>query len=135
MALQESVPVRNARLNAIEATIGTSAIMRLRTGAPPASCATADSGTVVATIQLPSDWMGPASGGVVTKSGTWEDVSADASGVVGHFRVYDSAGTTCHLQGTVTSSGGGGDMTIDNTNVAAGQDVIINTFSITAANA
>ena len=135
MALQQSVAVRNARLDAIESAIGTTPILRLRTGAVPASCATADAGTVVATITLPSDWMANASAGSKAKSGTWEDTSADAAGTVGHFRIYDSAGTTCHMQGTVTASGGGGDMTLDNTNVALGQDIIINSFTITAGNA
>jgi len=135
MALQQSVAVRNARLDAIEVTTGAAAILKLRSGAVPASCATADSGTVVATIALPSDWMANASGGSKSKSGTWEDVSADATGVIGHFRIYASDGTTCHLQGTVTATGGGGDMIVDNTNVAAGQDIIVNTFTITAGNA
>jgi len=135
MALQQSVAVRNARLDAIEVTTGAAAILKLRSGAVPASCATADSGTVVATIALPSDWMANASGGSKSKSGTWEDVSADATGVIGHFRIYASDGITCHLQGTVTATGGGGDMIVDNTNVAAGQDIIVNTFTITAGNA
>ena len=32
-------------------------------------------------------------------SGTWQDASADASGRAGYFRIFDSAGTTCHIQG------------------------------------
>jgi hypothetical protein len=135
MALQQSVAVRNARLDAIEVAIGVSAVLKLRTGAAPASCAAADTGTVVATIALPADWMAAAAAGSKAKSGTWEDTSADAAGVVGHFRIYASDGTTCHMQGTVTATGGGGDMTLDNTNAAAGQNILISTFSITAANA
>jgi hypothetical protein len=135
MALQQSVAVRNARLDAIETAIGVSAIMKLFTGAPPASCAAANSGTTVATLNLPADWLLAASGGTKAKSGTWEDLSADAAGVIGHFRIYASDGTTCHLQGTVTATGGGGDMTVDNTNVALAQAVTISAFQITAANA
>ena len=41
MAVQLSVAVRNARLDAIETNIGTSAVLRIRSGAPPATCATA----------------------------------------------------------------------------------------------
>ena len=63
MAIQLSTTVRNARLDAIETAIGTAAMLRLRTGAPPANCGTADSGTVVATLNLPSDWMAAASAG------------------------------------------------------------------------
>ena len=80
MTVQYSVRVRNARLDVVESTIGASAIMKLRTGAAPANCAAADSGTVLATLNLPSDWMAAASGGSKDKSGTWEDLSADAAG-------------------------------------------------------
>lgn len=135
MTIQQSTTVRNARLDAVETAIGTSAIMRIRSGAPPANCATADSGTVLATINLPSDWLAAASGGSKSMSGTWQDASADATGTAGHFRIYDSAGTTCHMQGTITATGGGGDMTIDNTSIAATQEINITSFTLTAGNA
>ena len=135
MAVQLSTSVRNARLDAIETTIGTSAILKIRTGTQPATCATADSGTVLATITLPSDWMAAASAGAKAKSGTWQDSSADATGTAAHFRIYDSGGTTCHIQGTVTATGGGGDLTVDNTSFASGQSFTINSFTLTDANA
>jgi hypothetical protein len=134
MAVQLSVAVRNARLDAIETSIGTSAVLKIRTGAAPANCATADSGTVLATLNLPSDWMAAASSGSKAKSGTWEDLTADNTGTAAHFRVYASDGTTCGIQGTVTATGGGGDMTLDNTSIASGQAVSITTFTLTDAN-
>lgn len=135
MAIQLSVSVRNARLDAIESTIGTAPILRIRTGAAPADCATADSGTVLVTMTLPSDWAAAASSGSKAKSGTWQDASADDTGTAGHFRLYDSAGTTCHLQGTVTGTGGGGDIELDNTSIASGQSVTISSFTLTDGNA
>ena len=135
MALQLSVRVRNARLDAIESTIGTSAIMKMRTGAPPADCAAADTGTVCATLPLPSDWMAAASSGTKAKSGTWQDASADAAGTVAHYRIYDSGGSTCDQQGTVTATGGGGDLTVDNVVFAALQSFTITGFTQTDANA
>lgn len=135
MAVQFSSAARNARLDAVEITVGASAILRIRTGAAPANCAAADSGTVLATLNLPSDWMAAASGGAKAKSGTWEDTSADAAGSAGHWRLYDSTGTTCHVQGTVTATGGGGDMTVDNVVFAAGQAFSVTTFTLTDGNA
>jgi len=135
MALQLSTSARNALLDAIETATGTSAILRMRTGTVPATCATADSGTVLATANLPSDWMAAASGGTKALSGTWQDASADAAGTVGHFRIYDSGGTTCHLQGTVTATGGGGDMTVDNVVFAVAQVFNVTSFTLTAPNA
>jgi hypothetical protein len=134
MALQYSVGVRNARLDVVESTVGTSAILRIRTGAAPADCATADSGTVLAELTLPSDWMAAASGGTKAKSGTWQDTSANATGTAAHFRVYDSGGTSCHIQGTVTATGGGGDLQVDNVSFAAGQSFSVTSFVLTAGN-
>jgi hypothetical protein len=47
----------------------------------------------------------------------------------------DSGGTVCHMQGTVTATGGGGDMTIDNTSIASGQSVTVTGFTLTEGNA
>lgn len=135
MALQLSVAVRNAKLDVIETTIGTAPVLRIRTGAPPTNCAAARTGTVLATLTLPSDWMAAASAGSKALSGTWQDGSADATGTAAHFEIMESTLTTCHAQGTVTATGGGGDMTLDNTSIATGQQVTITSFSITAGNA
>ena len=135
MAIQLSVGVRNARLDAIETTIGASAVLKIRTGAAPADCATADAGTVLATLTLPADYMSAAASGAKAKLGTWEDTSADAAGTAAHFRLYESTGATCHLQGTVTATGGGGDMTVDNTSFAAGQAFTVTGFTLTDGNA
>ncbi len=132
MTLQVSVAVQNARLDAIETTIGTSAVLKIRTGAAPANCAAADSGTVLATLTLPSDWMAAASSGSKAKSGTWQDASADATGTAAHFRLYASDGTTCHAQGTVGV--GSGDLQVDSVSFTAGQSFTITGFTITDGN-
>ncbi len=135
MALQLSVSVRNARLDAIETTIGTAPLLRIRSGAAPANCAASRTGTVLATLTLPSDWMAAASGGTKALSGTWQDTSADATGTAGHFEIMDSGGTVCHMQGTVTATGGGGDLTVDNTSFASGQSFSVTSFTLTDGNA
>ena len=135
MASQLSVSGRNAMLDALEADGGTSCIMEIRTGAKPANCAAANSGTVLATLALPSDWMAAASGGTKAKSGTWQDTAADASGIAAHARIFKSDGTTCIWQGDVTNTGGGGDLTLDNVSINAGQQVTITGFTLTAPNA
>ena len=135
MAIKMSVAVRNARLDAIETAIGTSAVLKIRTGSAPANITDADSGTVLATVNLPSDWMAAAASGAKAKSGTWEDTSADATGTAAHFRLYASDGTTQHMQGTVTITGGGGDMTVDSTSFTAAQDFLVTAFTLTDGNA
>lgn len=134
MTLQLSTTVRNAQLDAIETAIGASGILKIRTGAAPANCAAADSGTVLATCNLPADYMAAASGGTKAKSGTWEDLSADNTGTAAHWRLYASDGVTCHAQGTVTLTGGGGDMTVDNTSFVTAQAFTVTGFTLTAGN-
>lgn len=139
MAIQLNVATRNARLDTIESTNGSSCSLEIRTGSVPASCATAGTGTVLVTINLPSDWMATASSGSKAIAGTWQDTSADNTGTAAHFRVYNSQATkdntTCFMQGTVTATGGGGDLTLDNTSVTSGQSVTITSFTLTDANA
>jgi len=135
MALQYSANTRNAKLDAVETNGGVSPILTLKSGAAPADCATANSGTIIASMTLPSDWMNNASGGTKTKLGTWSTGSAAASGTIAHFRIHNSAGTECLIQGTCTNTGGGGDMTLDNTVVNSGQAITVSTFTLTAGNA
>lgn len=135
MALQLSAAVRNARLDAIETAIGVSAVLKIRSGAAPANVAAADSGTVLATLTLPSDWLAAAASGSKAKAGTWQDASADNTGTAAHFRIYASDGTTAHLQGTITGTRGGGDMELDSVSITAAQSVTITGFTLTDGNA
>lgn len=126
MALQFSTSVRNAMLDAIETAAGTGAVLKIRTGAAPANCGTADSGTVLASITLATDWAAAASGGTKAFSGLpVTDASADGAGTAAHFRLYASDGTTCHCQGTVGTSAS--DLIVDSVSFTAGQ-----TFNVTA---
>jgi hypothetical protein len=134
MALQFSTAVRNAMLDAIETATGASAKLRILTGSPPANPATAQTGTLLVEMNLPADWMGAASGGTKALAGSWTGTGA-AAGTAGYYRIVDNAGTTCHEQGTVTATGGGGDMTLDNTSIASGQTVTITSKTLTAPNA
>jgi hypothetical protein len=131
MAIQLGTTYRNALLDQFETSVGTAAKLQIRSGAQPATCATADSGTLLCELTLPSDWMGAANAGAKALAGTWSGTGA-AAGTAGHFRIKDSGGTTCHMQGTVTATGGGGDLTLDNTSIASSQAVSITGFTLTA---
>jgi mono/diheme cytochrome c family protein len=135
VAIYLSTAVGNAALDSFEATIGTAALLRILDGAMPTACASADVGVKLAEMTLPSDWMAAASGGTKAKAGTWSDPSANASGTAQYFRIYESTGTTCHMQGTVSATGGGGDLTLDDTSITAAQVVTVTAFTITALGA
>ena len=133
MAVQHSTTVRNGILDAYETLIGTAPTLEIRSGAQPANCAAADSGTLLASITLPSDWMAAASGGSKSMSGSWVDASADATGTAAHYRLKQ--GATCHEQGAITITGGGGDMTVDSTSITAAQQFHITSFTRTIGGA
>ncbi len=138
MALQFSVTVRNAMLDAAESTIGTAPTLTIRSGAAPADCSAADSGTVLATVALPSDWMAAASGGSKAMLGVWQDLAADATGNAGHFRIKQ--GASCHMQGTVSrraADGGTGDLQLDQANesMVTGQQFTVSSFTLTQGGA
>ncbi len=133
MTVQLSASVRNAMLDAIESSIGTAPKLRIYTGSMPANCAAAATGTLLVEITCPSDWMAGASGGTKALASSVSGTGA-AAGTAGHYRIVDSAGTTCHEQGTVTATGGGGDLTLDNTSIAVSQTVTISTKTYTAPN-
>jgi hypothetical protein len=127
MTYQYSAAVRNAKLDAVETAVGTLAVVKIFSGAEPANCAAADPAGALVSMTLPSDWMNAASAGAKTKLGTWS-ATASGTGTAASWRLYASDGTTCHVQGNMT------DMTLDNTSIASGQVVTVNTFTITAGN-
>ena len=98
--MQYSTALRDNQQNQIESTVGTAAKLQLRTGAPPADCAAADTGTLLAELTLPSDWLTASSSGQVAKNGTWTGTGA-ATGTPRHFRIKNNAGSTTHIQGSV----------------------------------
>jgi hypothetical protein len=138
MAIQAKTTLRNGWIDAIETAVGTSGSLRIYSGSQPANCAAANSGTLIAHINLPSDWLVVSVEGVKSiNNGPWQDTSADNAGTAEHWRLYSSQatmdGTTCVLQGSVGQ--GSGDLSLDNVTVIAGQTISISTFTFTAPNA
>lgn len=129
MPKQFSDTVRNNMADSYETSVGTAPILQIRTGAPPSNCAAADSGTLLVSITLPTDYLSNAASGLKSLLGTWQ-ANASAAGTAGHYRIKNSAGTVTHEQGNVTATGGGGDMEIQNTNIANGQQVTVTAFTL-----
>ncbi len=133
MALKYSGSLRDAQLDRIIAVAGNAAKLRIYSGSAPTACSDAPTGTLLVEMSLPSTWMAAASGGSVAKSGTWSDVGkTGVNDNAGYFRIYDSGGSTCHLQGTCGQ--GSGDLSLDNIAIADGQTVTVSTFTVSAGN-
>jgi hypothetical protein len=104
-------------------------ILEIRTGAP-AGADNAAGGTLLASITLPATpWAAAGGTGSKAKNGTWS-TTGSAAGTAASYRLKNSAGTKLE-EGTVTATGGGGDMTLDNTSIAVGQAVAVNTYTRT----
>ena len=133
MTVYWSDTVRNAVLDAWETAMGTAVKLRIYSGTAPADEATALSGnTMLVEWALASDWAGAAAAGVKALTSTPVAGTGAAAGTATFYRFYNTAGSTCHEQGSVTATGGGGDMTIDNVVIASGQTVNVTGFSKTA---
>lgn len=134
MAIFWSDTVRNATLDAWETAIGASAKVRIYAGSVPADEAAALGGaTLLIEYSLGADWASAAATGSKSLSSLPLSGTATGGGAgtnATFYRIYDSAGTTCHEQGTVGVSGA--DMTIDNASIATGQTVRITAWSKTA---
>jgi hypothetical protein len=135
MAYQYDEATRNAQIEAIETHIGASPTLELRSGAVPANAAAADTGTVLASMVLPSDWLAAASAGAKALAGVWSDPSANATGTWGHFRIKQNGTGIVKWQGTVSGPGGGGDVVMDSATVTAGQQVNMTGFTVLAGGA
>lgn len=132
MAVEWSDTVAHAVLDAWETAIGTSAVFKVWSGSMPATTSTANSGTELASWSLASDWASAAASRQKSLSGLPLSTTAAGTGTAGYYRIYASNGTTCHEQGTVTATGGGGDLEIDNTSITSGQTVRITAYTKTA---
>jgi hypothetical protein len=100
--------------------------LKIFSGSEPVNVAASDPSGTLCTINLPATSL-TASGGATTIAGTWS-ASASAGGTAASFRMYDGAGN-CQIQGNVTS-----DLVLNNTNIASGQTVTVNTYTVTAGN-
>ncbi len=108
------------------------AIIQIRTGAQPADCETANSGTLLASLTMSDPAFGGATdqapGARATASAIASDTSADADGTAGHFRIFESTLTNCHFQGSCAVSGA--DLNFDDIIFVEGGTVAISALTV-----
>lgn len=131
MTVQWSDTLRNDELDAITTRLGAGWKLKIRTGSQPANVATASSGTVLVTFTPTAASASAGSKNFVSSGGS---ASASATGTAGHYELTTSADVV-HERGSVTATGGGGDVTVDNTSIASGQNVSVTSFTKTAPGA
>jgi hypothetical protein len=131
MAMQFGATLRTD-MAALVVTAAAAGTMKIFSGAVPANCAAADPAGELVSDTLPSPAL-TNTAGTLSKAGTWS-FTGDAAGTAASYRLYTAA-AVCFNQGSVTLSGGGGDMTIDNTSIAIGQAGEVLTVSIVVGGA
>lgn len=132
MGMSLAVSAANAMANAIAALVDAGSgpgTVKIYSGAKPATVATAPTGTLLCTVVLGDPAFAAASGGVITGADPAPQ-NPTAAGTAGWFRAADSAGTAVY-DGTVSATGGGGDMQLSNTSLASGISVDITALSVT----
>ncbi len=127
MALTVAAASAQAMGSALATNIGSSAVIEIRSGSKPATPETTASGTLLVSITISGSFT--SSGGVLTAADP-AAVAPTASGTAGYFRVKTSGGTAV-LDGTVTATGGGGDMQLGSTTISTGVNVDLGVPTIT----
>lgn len=132
MAVRLSTAARNALANAVSTLVDADAgagTIKIYTGSQPASANDAATGTLLATVTLADPAFGAASAGVITGTDP-ASVTAAATGTAGWWRMADNTGDTV-IDGNVTATGGGGDMTLSSTSIVSGGAVDITSLTVT----
>lgn len=136
MALNVTDAAAEAMLNALTAllNVGGAGNLVIYSGTEPADSDTALSGnTVLINFVLAATAFGAATisgSSAVAAAAAITGVNAAATGTATFFRFLNHAGTAV-AQGTVTATGGGGDLTLTTVSVIAGAPCTVTSFTLT----
>ena len=130
MAITLETNARNAACNGVVDLVDggtgspTSGTLEVKSGA-----STTVGVNEVANLEFANPAFGDAATGVATANGITSDTSA-AGGTASNFTVFDSDGTAV-FAGSVTATGGGGDLQLSSVAVGAGDTVSCSSFTVT----
>jgi len=122
MSVVYSIAVKNARMDAVTAQIGANGKLEIGTAAMAA---------ILATITLNATAAAAASNGVLTFSGFPKTAAASGTGTAAAARIRKSDNTDIITGLTVGTSAS--DIILDSTNITAGQNITINSATLTHA--
>lgn len=135
MALKFPAAYRSTRADTITTRAGNAALLRIYDGTRAADADTAiTTQTLLAELTCGTPFAAGATDGVLTAGSITNDSSANASGTATWFRLVSAASATV-MDGSVTATGGGGDLTLVTTTIVATQPVQVTSFVVTEAGA
>jgi hypothetical protein len=130
MTLRYSTTVITDRLTSLNTDIGINAILRIYSGAQPASVATAASGTLLVSLPCNATAFGAIASGALTANAITTTAAA-ATGTAGCFRLFKADGVTAVVDGSVGTTAS--DINLNSTSITASQNVSITSYVITGA--
>lgn len=86
----------------------------------------------VATLTFSATAFGAAANGIATAAAITDDTNCNA-GTVTKFTVFSGGGDSC-FTGTVTATGGGGDIILSSTSIGSGDTISISSLTYEAPN-
>jgi len=104
--------------------------IEIRDGSAPTNVDDAATGTVLAVLLFGTPAFGAAVNGVATANAIAADPAADATGTASWCRLKTSGGAAL-IQGSVSPSGGGGDLQLSTTSIVALVAVSISSLTYT----
>lgn len=104
----------------------------VNTGAGTAVLRLRDSTTTLGDFNLANPAFGASSSGTITLASTPISATASGTGTADNYQVINRNGDIAHA-GSVTITGGGGDVTADNPSIVSGQGLSLDSFTYTAA--
>lgn len=127
MALTHSTATRNGIADSVDDSVNAG------TADTGGDFVVIDSGgpTDLVSIEFQNPAFGAAAAGVITAQGVPLSANAGATGTANLFEIRNRDNVVV-IDGTVTSTGGGGDAEIDNTSINSGQTVELSSLSWTA---
>ena len=134
MVIRLPTASRNAAVaavaNLVDADVGAGTI-QIRTGGQPATGNDPATGTLLATVTLAAPaWSGPVVGVMTLDTTPVLSTTGVAAGTAGWFRMLDNSGDSI-LDGSVTGTGGGGDLELNTTTISIGLTVEITAGTLT----
>lgn len=136
MAVQLSTATVNAKADKVDDLVnGGSAAgtIKVYSGTQPVNANTAITGTLLATFTLDNPAFGAASAGVITLAAVPLSTTGVAAGTATHFRCASggTGGVGTVFDGSVTATGGGGQLQLNTTSISVGVTVQITSGTYT----
>tara|TARA_Y100000310_G_scaffold342527_1_gene446172 strand:- start:18646 stop:19038 length:393 start_codon:yes stop_codon:yes gene_type:complete len=126
--MEISTAAQNASGQAITDLLNSGTI-EIRTGASP-GVNNAATGTLLATLTLGNPAFGAWANGSSSANAITGDTSADATGTAGYFRAI-SSGSAAVIDGTVSATGGSGELQLNSVSITQGVPVDVTAWTIT----